>query len=305
MIALEIAPTPPYDFARILSALYRFEPPDQRATHHDASHYARLLVLDGARVWLRIDGDGTADAPRLRVSAIDIDGTADDAHLTALVQPLVRRMTGADIDWRPCFAALTPAQHAMIAPAIGLRHLGAPTPFEALITSILEQQISLRAAKAAAAWLMRTYGDSTTHNGQTYYAFPTPVRLAPLTTDDLRPTKITVRRMALILQIAREWAQVSALFVAPDVYTALCTIKGVGHWTAAWAALKSGNDYRHIMHNDVVVQAAVQAYYYGGTANGGAPRCTPDEVIAACATFGAWAGVAGYHLLLRRVWEVY
>jgi DNA-3-methyladenine glycosylase II len=59
----------------------------------------------------------------------------------------------------------------------GLRSPTTPTVFEALVSSIIEQQISLNVALVLENKLIRAFGDKLKIGKRDYYAFPTPQRL--------------------------------------------------------------------------------------------------------------------------------
>ncbi len=59
----------------------------------------------------------------------------------------------------------------------GLRSPTTPTVFEALVSSIIEQQISLNVTLVLENKLIRAFGDKLKIGKRDYYAFPTPQRL--------------------------------------------------------------------------------------------------------------------------------
>jgi DNA-3-methyladenine glycosylase II len=69
---------------------------------------------------------------------------------------------------------------------IGLRSPTTPTVFEALVDSVIEQQISLKVAHSLERNVIKSFGDTLMISGETYHAFPTPQKLAGATTDQLR-----------------------------------------------------------------------------------------------------------------------
>ena len=60
----------------------------------------------------------------------------------------------------------------------GLKNPTTPTVFEALVDSIVEQQISIKVAHALEERIIKKFGEALTLDGETYYAYPTPQNIA-------------------------------------------------------------------------------------------------------------------------------
>jgi DNA-3-methyladenine glycosylase II len=65
----------------------------------------------------------------------------------------------------------------------GLRNPTTTTPFEALVSSIIEQQISLDTAHVLEKKVIKTFGDVLRIGNRVYYAFPTLQELASATSN--------------------------------------------------------------------------------------------------------------------------
>ncbi len=200
----------------------------------------------------------------------------------------------------PFYLNAPPEFDATIEPLFGLTHFQADSMFEALALTIIEQQIALTMAQAAEHWLLATYGDAITHEGATYYAFPTPQRIAVLTERDLTPLKITFRRMRVLIAIAQAVAagtlDLEGLRDLPlaQAQSALMALHGVGAWTAAWANIRGTGAYPYCSSADVALRAAVNRYFYD--AKGRASRADTDALFARA---GDHAGVAAFYVLAR------
>jgi DNA-3-methyladenine glycosylase II len=192
----------------------------------------------------------------------------------------------------------------IIQPLIGIREMRSASAFEALATTIVEQQISLRAAHKAVRWLAEWAGDHLIDGDDTFYAFPTPQQIAAATVDDLRPTKITFKRMALLIDVAQREASgelcLDELCTQDDAYQTLLRIKGIGHWTAALTLIRTRGDLNHVLHNDVALQAAVNTTYFGLTG-----RATPEKVIEVFQRYEEFAAIASFHVVMRRVLDYF
>jgi DNA-3-methyladenine glycosylase II len=247
----------------------------------------------------------SADVPNtVRAHVLAAHGDVDElllaAHITHIVNAAADRAPFDD------FARQHPALYRTAAPMIGLHPFRFEHVFDALCVTIIEQQISLRAAQLAERWLCAWAGDRLDYDGQTYYTFPSPERLARAALDELTPMKITFIRMRRLLALARAVASgeldIEALRAAPFqvAYTALVALHGVGHWTAAWTLIRAMGQFAYIGRADVALRAAVNRYFFEQPG-----RADPDVMDALFASYGDYAGMASYYTLMRYAFEKY
>lgn len=295
----QLHPIPPYDFALTLDIVRRYAFP--AVDHVRGMAYIRALRVDDVPVLVHVTAgaDGALDVYRLAGRPVD------ESRLLARVAQVLG--TGLDLSR---FAALVRADerlHGVVGGLVGARMLRAASMFEALATTIIEQQIAWTAAQRAQQWLVRWGGDALQHAGETFHTFPRPETVAAADVETLTPLKITFRRMRLLIDIAGQIADgrldlESLRHASPaDAYAALMAIKGIGHWTATYTLTRTfGPLHPYVGDNDVALQAAVNEYFYGGEG-----RIPPEQVRATFAPYGDFAGAAALYTLLRRVREKY
>lgn len=296
-----LTPRPPYNFSLVLEVLARYAHPFTDRVH--AGAYWRVLRL--------------GDDPAGRLALIRVDGVEGLLHVAALAEqrdhPAVlaalHHVFGLDDDFS---AFYTYAQSdadlwAVVAPLLGLRWPRTASVFEALMITIVEQQIAWTAAQKALRWLVEWGGDGLHYEGRMYYAFPTAQQIAAATVETLTPLKITFRRMRLMIDIAAQVTSgalhLEAIRTLPyeQAYAALTAIKGVGHWTACWTLTRSlGALHNYVGHNDVALQAAVNRYFYGGVGQKSA-----EQTQQTFARYGQFAGIAAHYTVLSWVLEKY
>ena len=114
----------------------------------------------------------------------------------------------------------------------GFRPPLAPDPFEALVTSITAQQVSLHSAFAIRSRLIERYGEPAEHA----VAFPTQERIAGVSEDDLFALGFSHRKAEYVVGLARAGLDYGALAELPDgeVKERLTAVRGLGDWSADW-----------------------------------------------------------------------
>ncbi len=173
----------------------------------------------------------------------------------------------------------------------GLRMVGMPDLFESLVWSIIGQQINLNFAYSLKERLVKNFGKSLVHNGEEFYALPTPERLASLSIEDFQPHQFSRSKAQYILNISRAFAEgdlsQSALekLDFDEIREKLIKIKGIGNWTANYSMMKSLKNYDAFPVEDVGLHNAVKNQY----GLEGKPSIQTLNLMAE-----KWAGWKGY-----------
>ena len=260
--------------------------------------YRRLFRAGAGAALIEFHDIGTPDDPAVRVDVAAHQGAVDDGVLWSDVLHVLNPAR----DHRPflAYASDHPPLDQVIAPLIGLHSFRFERLFDALMVTLIEQQISLRAAQLAERFLCQWGGDTLDYGGHSYYTFPSVERIASATVEDLTPTKITFIRMRRLIDVARRVVageiDLEALRDAPNTvrYPQLVGLHGVGHWTAAWATIRAAGEYLYIGRADVALRTAVNRYFFGKT--GRIDVDTMDQLYAGYAEYGA---IAAYYTIMR------
>lgn len=243
---LELEANGPLNWAECLKHLGRSE---AETMHRLANgRVSKAVVLGGRPVVLEVAAHARpSGSAALRVG---FPHGGDTPELRAAAADYVREWFGLDEDLRPFYEMAR--RDALLAPAVaahaGLRLIGIPDLFEALVWSVIGQQITLGFAYAMKKRLVETYGESlpieTAAGEAPYRLFPRPARLAALTPNDLRPLQFSVRKAEYIIGIARlmEEGRLSKSSLSAmseqEAREALLAIRGVGAWTADYVGMK-------------------------------------------------------------------
>ncbi|WCH49190.1 DNA-3-methyladenine glycosylase family protein [Lysinibacillus sp. OF-1] len=127
----------------------------------------------------------------------------------------------------------------------GLRLIGIPDLFEALVWAIIGQQINLTFAYTLKKRFVEHFGEHVHFKGQSYWLFPTPEKIAAIQVEDLRSLQFTLRKSEYIIDIAKSIANgqlTKGLLRQKDGYEdmkqSLMAIRGIGAWTADYVLMK-------------------------------------------------------------------
>ena len=233
----------PYDFT-LSTARYRAFGPDKANLWHEEGLHR---VIDGREV---------------RITAAP--GGVDVEPLDAAIDPVVRKLLGADADLDSFYAfAQRDAVFArLVADLRGLRPAIAVDPMEAIVSAITAQQVSLFAAFAVRNRLVERLG---TRVGEAY-AFPTRERLALAKPEELTALGFSGRKAEYVIGVARSDLDFDAVAVLPDdeVKARLMAVRGLGEWTADWFLARYLLRPRAWPAGDLGLRKAVSAFYGDG-----------------------------------------
>jgi DNA-3-methyladenine glycosylase II len=200
---------------------------------------------------------------------------------------LVRRYLGEPFELDPFVAfAVTEPVLAEVVPALrGFRPPLVPDPFEALVTSITAQQISLRAAFSIRNRLIEAFGERHT----VAYAFPARERLAAARPEEIVAVGFSRRKAEYVIGLARAELDLDGLALLPDeeVKAALIAQPGLGDWTADWFLARHLGRPDAWPAGDLGLRKAVLHFYGDET-----------DVRTAGARFSRFANLAAHYLLV-------
>jgi len=239
----------------------------------------RAFGLDRATVW----EDGAlyraVDGREVRIS--QADGGVDVEPLDTDTEPVVRKLLGFDFDlvafsaWAAGEERLAP----LVARFAGFRPSLAPDPFEALVTSITAQQVSLFAAVAIRNRLVERFGERI---GRAW-AFPRRERLAVASEEELASIGFSRRKAEYVIGLARSDLDLEALALLPDdeVKERLTALRGLGEWTADWFLARHLGRPRAWPAGDLALRKAVRALYGDVDVRAAGARFEPFQNLTA------------------------
>lgn len=288
---VQVASRAPFSFDLALAYLHRRA--GELVDRAEQGRYRRLLLIDERPLLVQAQNAGTTSAPALAVSLLN----GDRAYLP-VVADRVRLSFGLDDDLVAFRTAVAgdPTLCAIIDRNYGLRLVRTQSPFEALVWAIIGQQITLTFAFRLKSMLVMSYGESLQHDADTYWAFPTPERLAEVAPETLAASGLGRRKAATIANVAQRVADgrldLAELRAWPREQAAatLTALHGIGPWTAAYTLLRGLGDAGVCPTSDVGLRAAVGRYYDGG----GLASMTRMQALSE--RWGEWRGYAAFYL---------
>ena len=169
----------------------------------------------------------------VRISAAP--GGVDVTPLDDETRPVVLKLLGAEFELEPFYRWALERQPVIAELTVKLAGFRPPLqvdPFEALVTSITAQQVSLISAVAIRNRLIQAFG---TQVGETW-AFPTRERIAAASADGLFAVGFTHRKAEYAVELARSELDLHELAALDDdeVRARITALRGLGPWTAEW-----------------------------------------------------------------------
>jgi len=252
--------------------------------------YVRAFTAAGGPAFVAVSQPG---AHEIEV-AIDAP-PGEDARILALVQ----RMLGVDRDLSGFYTAARKVTwlFPLVQRSRGVKPPRYPTLWEACVNAIVFQQVSIHAAGAILRRTIEVVAPPIEREGERLFAFPSPESF--LAADDallrgagLSTGKVaTLRRVAATLLSGDLDEAMLEERTTPEASELLCSIKGIGPWTAAVILLRGLGRLDLFPQNDSGAARSLAL---------AAPGVTVD-LDAALATLGPWRGLLYYHLLLARL----
>ena len=194
---------------------------------------------------------------RIEAAPGGVDISSDDES----VVPQVQHFLGLpfDLDGFAAWAAGEPTIARLAHALEGFRPPLQVNPFEALVTSITAQQVSLQSAAAIRSRFIERFGQAYEHA----YSFPVRERVARATEDELFAVGFSSRKAEYVIGLARSELDLDVLASLPDeeVTARLVSLRGVGEWTADWFLARHLARPHAWPAGDLGLRKAVAAFY--------------------------------------------
>jgi DNA-3-methyladenine glycosylase II len=237
--SVTLTPTPPFTFAETLAFLRSFKGMGEENETGDNT-LTRADIIDGQLLAFRLVETGTLEQPRLDYTLYSPQPLNAATHHTALER--IRFAFSLDDDLHPFYqvAETDPAFRQMTQQMYGYHPVKFLTVFEAACWSLLKQDypaVSTRMRRQ----LIANYGPSIEVEGETYCAFPTPLRLALVDWAEMKAIVHVRPRADAMLWLAEAFSRADEGWMrnAPDdeMYKWLRKVKGMGELSVEFTIL--------------------------------------------------------------------
>jgi DNA-3-methyladenine glycosylase II len=289
-----LIPHAPFDFS-LSAAIFSGGEPDIR-TFRDGI-FRQVLDIGNSLVLAEVTSSGTTENPELTVT-LRSDRTIG-RNEKRFAGTLIASIFSITEDQTPFYrdVAGDPVLSDLTARLRGVRAPVTATVFEALTDSVIEQQISLKAAHSIENRLIRAVGKQLGLDGTVWYCYPDPEILARTTDTTFRACGLTIRKGEYIRDVSRLILagdlDVEGFRQFPDtesIIGELVKIRGIGRWTAELTILRGLHRPDAFPADDVGVRRFISQYYLDGR------KISAPEARTFAERWGAWKGFAAYYL---------
>ena len=223
--------------------------------------------------WVEVGGEPYDISVRLDAGGATLCTNARDGGVLGELTDRVRHWFDLGTDLGPITAHLgaDPVFAEQIASRPGLRLTRFHAPFEAVVLTVLGQQVTLAAGRLFAARLVSAYGTLPpgSPSDPELRLFPRAAALAAVPVEELRAAiGLTGSRARTVHEVAVLFAAAGDDAPLPD-RAALHAVYGIGPWTVDYLAIRAGTDPDAFPATDAVLRRVLAEL---------APGAAPDLV---------------------------
>jgi DNA-3-methyladenine glycosylase II len=296
---ITLVAVPPFRFD--LSAEI-FSNGDRQIRKYEENRFWQIIRVNGKLIFAAVESVGTVDKPKLSAELKSDKALTRDDEKKA--EEAISVLFNLNFDLAPFYEQI---RDDKIMPCLtqklcGLKNPTTQTAFEALIDSIVEQQISLKVANSIETKLTKKFGDTLDVESEVYYAYPTPQKLASLGIEELRQCGLSQRKAEYIKGIAElvadgklDLEKLKNYDSADEIISVLDRVRGVGVWTAELTMLRGMQKLEALPADDLGLRRVISRYYCGGQVIASAQARQIAE------NWGRWKGLAAYYLIVAEM----
>lgn len=292
---LNLNPVAPYNFDLSVGI---FSWRDPQISGYENGKFWQVIRVNNKLILAIIEATGTIDEPEL-----SIDLNAEEKLLKKDIisaKNTINTIFNLDFDLKEFYKYVTSdrVMSKLTRELRGLKSHATSTVFEALTSSIIEQQISLIASRSIERHMIKDHGEKLRINNEIYYAFPQPEVLSKLTKEQLRESGLSLRKSEYIIDIAKNITSgnldleiYKSYDDASKIVDKLSKLRGVGQWTANLTVLRSMQLHRAFPADDLGLRRSVSHFY------GDDKKISADDARKIAGRWGKWKGLAGFYVI--------
>lgn len=224
-----------FSWSKILKYLMR--DPHEIAYRVEKRRIRRGFLIDGVKVLCEITYH-----PRLKnLSVAILNGVVCSDSIRAQLTAFISYWLDLDQDLSAFYdmAQTDPILHSVVKKQAGLRLVGIPDLFEALVWEIVGQEITVNFALSLKNSFIQKFGQTIQYQDKTYWIFPDPETVARADKETLLGLKLTNHKAEYLLDISQKLAcgemtkeHYCQFDNFEDAEKDMTKIRGIGPWTA-------------------------------------------------------------------------
>ena len=300
-LIIKIIPKSPFNFELSVKIFSNGDPQIQR---YEKGFYWQLIWLNNKLVLITVRSLGSVDKPELSVS-IKPDNELNKKD-NVLARKILTSIFNLDFDLKYFYEDMheDSIMSKLTLKLRGLNNPTTPTFFEAIVSSMIEQQISLKAARSIETKMIKEFGNILQLDGETYYSFPTPETLSNLEKEDLREYGLSFRKAEYVIDLSKcieeNKLDLNELKTksTSEIISELLKIRGIGVWTAELAVIRGLHRVVALPADDIGLRRVVSHYY-----NNYEP-ISADELRRIAKGWGRWSGLAAFYLVVADIMSI-
>jgi DNA-3-methyladenine glycosylase II len=294
-----IAALPPFSFD--LSAEI-FANGDSLIRTYEKGRFRQTIRADGKLILATVESVGSVNKPKLCAELkSDRELTQEDKKKA---EETISVLFNLNFDLAPFYEEVKKdkVMARLTQKLMGLKSPTTETVFEALLDSIVEQQISLKVANNIENKLIKKFGDALGLEGEVCFAYPTPQKLASASIEALRQCGLSFRKAeyiksvsTLVMEGRLDLEKLGNYDSADRIIRELDKVRGVGVWTAELTMLRGMQRLEVLPAEDLGLRRVISHYYCGGK------RITSAQARRIARDWGRWKGLAAYYLIVAEM----
>ena len=291
--------SPPFDFdltAQIFSS------GDKQIRTYSNRQFSVVLRVNGKLVLIKLASTGSVEKPEVMCEIKSNDLITKEDLQTA--KEAIKFIFNLNFPLCSFYEEIKndTAMYAITQQLYGLKNPTTPTVFEALVDSIVEQQISIKVAHTIEERIIKNFGEKLVVDGETFFAYPTPQNIASVNMSDVQACGLSQRKAEYIWGVANlivdgklDLEGFKALKDPDQIISELDAVRGIGVWTAELTMLRGMQKLDALPADDFGIRRVISRYFCGGK-----PIKT-NEAREIAKSWGRWKGLAAFYLIIAEV----
>src|SRR4030042_3838760 len=278
---------------------------ERQIRNYEKGRFWQVIRGNSKLLLITVVATGTVDKPKVSVEMkANREITAED---TKKAEKIVNALFSLDLDLKPFYEKVKDdkVMAQFTRKLWGLKIPTTQTAFEAVVDSIVEQQISLKVANSIENRIIKMFGESLDLEDATYFAYPTPQQLAPVSIEEFRQCGLSLRKGEYIKEASRlitegklNLEKLKTYESSAQIIGELDKIRGIGVWTAELTILRGMQRLGALPADDLGLRRVFSRYYRDGKVISSA------EARQIAKSWGKWKGLAAYYLVVADIKDI-